>query len=217
MKKVLLIAIALMVISVPAFALVNGGFESGDLTGWTSWASPWGGTYTIEVQDQVVKDGAFALHLGSTNKSFGVAQAFTTVPGQPYTLSGFWNAPKGTLNWVEVLFFNDDGRPLYDQCDSPANSSIILKVDGWGMNGGQTNGWESFDAGLRWFPSGPMSLTKVATGNTMYVVLKSGASSGSVNSYFDAVNISTVPEPGSMLALFAGLAGFGGMIIRRKH
>ncbi len=213
MKKILFV-IAILAISVPAFAnlLVNGDFEDGDLTGWTAWTAP-RGSYVAEVQYDVAFDGA-ALHLTGSESSFGVYQSFDTIPGQPYTISGVWMVPNGNLHWAEVMLFNDDGRDPYDQMDAPLDSSILLKVDGWGMNGQTFSSWENFDAGNRWYSGGPFSTTVIATGTKMYVNLKAGTAVGNgVHAYFDNVSVTTVPEPCTMLALAAGL---GALVVRRR-
>ena len=215
MMKKLVLLIAILAISVPASANLhtNGDFEMGDLTGWLEWGAPWGGPYVREVVTDPVKEGTFALHLGASNGSFGVAQQIPTVPGVEYTISGWWMVPVGSAHWAEVLFLNDDGRSPLEQMDGPLNSSIILKVDGWGMNGQTFSAWEPYDAGTRWYPSGPFSTTLTATGDSIWVGLKSGASGGNVQSYFDDVSVTAVPEPCTMLALAAGLSA---LAIRRR-
>ncbi len=180
--------------------------------------------------------------------SFGWYQAISTTPGVPYHISALWEGT-GNQNWCEVLFFTDDGRALYDQFDAPANSSIISKVDGWGMNGGMpfAGPIDNF-----YFPSGLHTSLITATGTTMYVVLKTGSVGTGTDVTFHDVAVSgtpegddnliingdfqdgengwtrwespwggdpriwtTVPEPGSVLALLCGLAGALGLRRRR--
>ncbi len=210
MRRITLIAIALLVISAPAFAnlLVNGDFSAGE-TGWTEWGAPWGGPYTYDTSGG-------ALMLSTANGSFGVAQTIATVPGTLYKIDATWTGDGGN-NWIEILFVNDDGRSLYDQMDAPANASIVCKVDGWGMNGGMPiNGGAPVDAmnGAYWFPNGPLTNYVVATGTSMIVGLKTGTVGPGTVAMFDDVVVTPVPEPASILALFAG---FGGLLIRRKR
>jgi len=204
MKRWFVLAIALMVISAPAFAVVNGDFSAGE-TGWTRWSAGWGSGY---VWDTSAGNG----RLKTGNGSFGWYQAIPTTPGQAYTINCIWKAVNGGGTWNEVLFFNDDGRPIYDQLDAPLNSSILAKVDGWGMNPPQSFDWTSPFSGSQWFPNGPKTNTIVATGTKMYIGLKAGASGGVTELWFDDVTV--VPEPASILAL---VAGFGGLLIRRKR
>lgn len=210
MKRLFVLVIAIMVISAPAFAnlLVNGDFSNGE-NGWVRWNSPWGGPFSWDATS-----GSGVLSTGSG--SFGWAQTIATVPGMPYTINAMWTADGGN-NWIEILFCNDDGRSLYDQMDAPANASIICKVDGWGMNGGNPiNGGAPVNAmnGSYWFPSGPMTNTIIATGTSMIVGLKTGTVGPGTAAWFDDVSVTTIPEPASILALVAGL---GGLVIRRKR
>lgn len=209
MRKVLIFACALSLLCVPSFAnmLTNGDFAAG-LAGWTPWQAGWSGAVTIDAS-------AGYLRLNSSNASFGVWQAIPTVPGTPYTITVDWMANQGQASfWNEVLFFNDDGRAILDQLDGPLNSSILAKVDGWGMNPPTSWPWKSPFDGTQWFPSGPQTNTIVATGTTMYVGLKAGAGGGWVDLNFD--NVKVVPEPSSLLALAGGLATVAGMIRRKR-
>ncbi len=215
MKKHLLSTILAASLSLPAFGnlLVNGGFESGDLTGWTYWIAPWSATSTAEVQTGVGQQGTYALHLSTANGSFGVYQAITTTPGLQYTISAKWRGNNGNLFWNEFQFFNDDGRPVYYQVDAPLNSSILAKVDGWGMNPPAVWAWKDTLDGTQWFPSGLQTATITASGTTMYVCLKAGAAGGAAEVWFDSLSVVAVPEPGSLLLLGGGLAW---LILRRK-
>ena len=210
MKRLFVLTIALAVISAPAFAnlLVNGDFSNGE-TGWTRWGAGWGGPYTWDASSG---SGVLSTGMGS----FGWAQTITTVPGTLYTINAMWTGDGGN-NWIEILFLNDDGRSLYAQMDAPLNSSIICKVDGWGMNGGNPiNGGMPVNAmnGAYWYPAGPKTNTIMATGTTMIVGLKTGTVGPGTAAWFDDVSVTAVPEPASILALVAGL---GGLVIRRKR
>ena len=44
MRKTIFLTFALLLIGAPAFAFINGGFENGDLTGWTGGGGTWSGT-----------------------------------------------------------------------------------------------------------------------------------------------------------------------------
>ncbi len=210
MKKVLVLAAALACVSTSAFAnmVTNGDFSAG-MAGWTPWQASWSGAVTIDASSGY-------LHLQSGNGSFGVYQAITTVPGTPYTITAIWKGgPNQSSFWDEFLFFNDDGRTILDQLDGPLNSSVLSKVDGWGMNNPPASwDWKDPFDGTQWYPSGLMSNTIVATGTTMYIGLKGGAGGGNVDISFDNINV--VPEPASMLALASGLIGLAG-IARRKR
>jgi hypothetical protein len=188
--------------------LVNGDFSTNDETGWTRWSSgdpamnptPWGGGFAWDASTGV---GV----LQTTTGSFGWYQAITTVPGRQYTITAQFSG-NGDLNWVECLFFNDDGRAIYAQLDAPLDSSIIAKVDGWGLNGGMP--FDPISITEKYFPSGPLSNVITATGTTMYVGLKAGSGGSGTYATFDDVTVT--PEPTVIVLL--GLSLF--FLLRRR-
>ena len=182
--------------------LVNGDFSSGE-TGWTQWSAPWGGGYVWNASS-----GAGVLQ--TTNGSFGWYQAITTVPGQQYTITATFQG-EGALNWVECLFFNDDGRAIYDQLDAPHDSSIIGKVDGWGMNGGMPFGPDPITSD--YYPNGLKTNVITATGTTMYVGLKTGASGVNATTTATFDDVSVTPEPATITLL--GLSALA--LLRRSR
>jgi hypothetical protein len=65
--------------------LVNGDFETGDLTGWLQS----GDTDNTGVDGGLPHSGNFAAYLGPVGSEGFLAQAFPTTPGATYTL-GYW-------------------------------------------------------------------------------------------------------------------------------
>jgi hypothetical protein len=92
MKKMGLMAIiAIFVLAIgigtaSANLVTNGGFETGDFTGWTQWGET---NFTYVVGDTAyVHDGVYGAQLGPTNYG-GIEQTLTTTLGQDYSVS-FW-------------------------------------------------------------------------------------------------------------------------------
>lgn len=88
-KLKLLSAIAATTLSVSANAAIitNGGFESGDLTGWTCT-----GADLCAVQSDFTHSGSYAVW-GFDNSGFGtLSQTFATTAGSTYDLEFWTNA-----------------------------------------------------------------------------------------------------------------------------
>lgn len=199
MKKVFVLAIALMVIGVAANANV---FDPDALVEWNSL--DWGGGFSWDVGN---------LILITDSGSFGWYQPIAVNPGDVLTVTGSWQG-NGAANWCEVLLFNDDGRSILDQLDGgPLDSSIISKVDDWGMNGGMPFGGDITDF---YYPDGLGTNSVTATGNLMFLALKTGSGGGGTAVQFSDIEVTLVPvpEPGTMMVLAAGL---GGLLIRRRR
>jgi hypothetical protein len=108
-KKMIVVAVmALLAISAQvgtaSAALVNGGFETGDFTGWSvdsvnNWAT------VINSGSQYA--GNYETQLGTYGTSGTLSQAFTTTAGQSYVVS-FWlaNDSKDTTNVFQALWNN---------------------------------------------------------------------------------------------------------------
>ena len=67
--------------------IVNGGFETGNFTGWTQSPAVSGSDFGV---GQIPHTGTQNAYFGATGSSFdAISQTFTTVPGASYALS-FW-------------------------------------------------------------------------------------------------------------------------------
>ena len=212
MKKIFALAIALMVISVPAFAgVVNGDWATGDETGWTRIGSSWGGgmSWAVTSNGPTAPEGLLQCDSGS----FGWYQIITDCPvGVECTVEADWTG--NSIDWIEIMFWSvAAGTPvatIEGTFDSGPASAIAYKKDAWGVNPPTTFDWEA------------ASLSPLAGGNGGTVVnngwlvvgLKLGKGGGGAAAAYDNITVTCVPEPASLLAMFAGL---GGLILRRKH
>jgi len=68
-----------------AVIVINGGFETGDLTGWTQF----GNTGDTGVVAGFSHSGSFSFYDGAIGSLGGIHQVLTTSPGDSYTLD-FW-------------------------------------------------------------------------------------------------------------------------------
>lgn len=186
-------------------AIVNAGFETGDLTGWTSstggafvtnsHANGYGGSATYLAQEG---DFFLAIASGAANVWQTASQSFSVGAGQ--TLSGL-----AAFNWGDYSPYNDGVRVrILDIAGSEV--AVPFYFDGSlapasGFNGDWTEwSWTAATAGTY--------TLEFAARNT----IDSGGPEQTYG-YFDA-SASSVPEPGS-LALF-GLALAGLAASRRR-
>ncbi|HWJ58855.1 MAG TPA: carbohydrate binding domain-containing protein [Sphingomicrobium sp.] len=109
MKKfALLAAVAFVGFSAPAQAVelvTNGGFETGDLTGWIQG----GNTGFTGVSSTTVHSGNFAAFLGPEGSPGTLTQMLNTVAGQSYNISFWLQNDGGTPNSFQAFF---GGNPI---------------------------------------------------------------------------------------------------------
>lgn len=106
-------ALSLALVSTAAAQVVNGGFETGDLSGWT-----FSGSNCHDQVDGHANSGSYGFHVGPIRSICTLSQSIATTVGQQYNFS-FWlqNQLGGTPNSFEALF---GGVSEYGLTDWPA-------------------------------------------------------------------------------------------------
>ena len=108
----------------PANLVVNGGFETGDFTGWT--VGP-GASSFVFVDTASPHTGLFSAHLGNFGALVALGQMVTTTPGGLYNLSFFLeNNSSGTPNEFQVSW---DGHLLLDNIDMTAGPYVMYSFN----------------------------------------------------------------------------------------
>jgi hypothetical protein len=138
-----------MAVLVPATAanlVTNGGFETGDFTGWTITVASCGSDFGITTNPDDAESGIYAAFFnGSCPGSYdSFQQALPTVAGQNYAVS-FWIDTQGSgardllVDWngTQILNLSGSGTgayTLYTFIEPATTSSTTLEFQGYNTN-----------------------------------------------------------------------------------
>ena len=94
--------------------VVNGGFETGDFTGWTQGGNT---GFTGVTGSNAIHSGSYGAFFGPVGSLGFLSQPIATTPGESYALS-FWlkNLSDGTPNSFDVSW---NGSSLFSLSNSP--------------------------------------------------------------------------------------------------
>jgi hypothetical protein len=206
-KSLSIVAAAALALSAGAAQAVeltnNGGFETGDFTGWTQFESAPGnqtivspgnvGSYAALIDNQMMGTNSI---MKQANIGIG-----TVTPG---TLINITFDAKGSFGNGGVAFAS-----FFSELGGGGVSKTEI-LGGGPLNGGADFDWKTFSFTTT---AGP----DVTGGVTLELGAATGAVVGSfATMYYDNVSVTAVPEPGTYAMLLAGLGLVGFMIRRRR-
>jgi hypothetical protein len=113
--------------------VVNGGFETGNFSGWTGGFPD---NFVAAGDTALVHSGQFGVGFGAVGSLSDLSQTLTTIPGQTYTIS-FWLNSNGVppdevkLSWGGVTIFDQSNIPAngwteYSFLESAVSSSTLI-------------------------------------------------------------------------------------------
>lgn len=187
----------------------NLGFETGNLSGWTSGLSGAGSAAVVQQLYGVDETGVrlssrmdylpqggnwfLAIGAGEADTAQTVSQTFSLGAGQ--TISG-----RAAFDWGEGSQFDGAKVEIYDASNNLL--STAFSSDGTGQLAGYDGAWTNWSFTAASLGSYTLKFSAFNTGDAL------GASYG----YFD---VNAVPEPGSLALVSLALAGVG--FVRRRQ
>jgi hypothetical protein len=115
----------------PGVGVLNGGFEEGDFTNWTTNATGFVavvGSHSTFYRPYV-HSGTYGAYLSQRGQLGYLSQSASTLPGQPCLISFWLNNPAGgTPNEFQVWW---NGTELFDQTNVPAFAWTNIQLAAW--------------------------------------------------------------------------------------
>jgi hypothetical protein len=185
-------------------AVINAGFETGDLTGWTTNLS--GGTATVVNSHSTTYDppatylpaeGSYFLAIMSGNPNVWqtVSQSLTLSAGE--TIGGM-----AAFNWGDYPSFYD-GAMVQVLGLTGAQIALPFFMDGSNLPSGYNGPWTTWS----WTaPADGTYILQYAARNTI-----DAGGPDQTYGYFDAAQVQGIPEPTTLLLLSSSLLGLLGI------
>ena len=107
----------------PFLLVVNGGFETGDFTGWTRSGNL--KDWQVSAQASYVHSGNYGAQMGPSGLPGYLSQTIPTISGSAYTLSFWLNSQGGAPN---QFFANWNGNRVYFQTNLGITGWINIQV-----------------------------------------------------------------------------------------
>jgi hypothetical protein len=206
MRRAIIASLAVACTATGAYAFVNPGFETGDFTGWTMTPTANGRTAIQDVIDYdidgggplgVSKGGRFSVgqvvFTSGVQEGIDLTQSLNLVSGETYTISFNWSAYRvsGAANSQGGVF-------------SVVVNGTLYGTQAAGSTGATTPKYGFVNVNYTATSTGPHTIgARITRPFTVPADL-----------YQVVDNFAIVPEPGTMIALGAGLAA---MAARRRR
>ena len=133
--------------------MVNGGFESGNFSGWTLSGNSSGNQIYIAptVFPGEVHTGSYSAGLGSMNRTDGIlTQNIATTAGQHYTLSFWIESDNNGFTPINHFAAEWNGQTLMAVTDAPNSGYQLYTFDVVGINGNSVLEFDAYNCPDAW-------------------------------------------------------------------
>jgi len=173
--------------SAHANLVTNGGFETGDFSGWTLTGNP--GFISITNN---AHSGNFAGSFGAVGSDTFLSQTLATTAGTSYTLTFFLTNLGGPTNDFSVSF------------------------GGQNLTGGGTPALPILNSGPFPYTEYTVDVTATGSSSVLQFAMRQDPSFWNIDDITVDANAAAVPEPATLAIFGTALAGFGLLRRRRK-